>query len=114
MQWEFLIKRTMVNLQVITQDEKTANEIIDHLLKERFVLEGIIVENVSRKRLIGDEIKTEKGFLIKALAKALLFGSINDYIKKHFGGKDVLVYSIPIVHMDGEAQQLLRETTRTV
>jgi hypothetical protein len=104
----------MVNLQIITKDEQTAHEIIDHLLKERFVLEGILLENVTRKRVIDEEIVAENGFLIKALAKALLFKSINQYIQDHFGDRDVVMYTIPIVDMDWDAQQSLIASTKTV
>lgn len=105
----------MVNLQIITPDQHTANAIIDHLLNQKYVLEAILVENVFRKRLINEqEIKTENGYLIKALAKALLFKEINDYIKTKFKDADVIVYSIPIVDMDLNAQHALIHNTRTI
>lgn len=104
----------MVNLQIITKDQQTAHEIIDHLLIERFVLEGILIEDVTRKRITENGISSEKGYLIKALAKALLFKSINQYIQDHFSDKDVVVYSMPIVDMDWQVQKQLIDRTKTV
>lgn len=104
----------MVNLQIITNDENTAQMIIDHLIKERFVLEGILLENIQRKHMVNGEITTARSFLIKALAKALLFKSINQYIHDHFQDSDIVVYSIPIVDMDWDVQKSLINNTRTV
>jgi len=98
-------------LHVITQSEKQAKDVAHFLLKEKLVLDSLLMEKVlyiEEKDMVPHYVT-----LVKARTKHLLFNTIDEKLRQKYKDDMPILYSVPIVSMDkDQAQELVNLTAR--
>lgn len=99
----------MVILNIICNSKIQAEEVSNYLLKNNFVLEGIIMP-VEKFGPNG----SSNSWLITTKCKALLFNKINNYLREIYLVDMPLIYSNAIVNSDWEQSDKLIKNTAKV
>ncbi|CAN5412056.1 hypothetical protein BH23BAC1_BH23BAC1_34010 [soil metagenome] len=104
----------MILLHIITNEKEQAIEIVDYLVKEKLILDAIIMENITgRKRVGKGNFKSMDQTLIIGKTKALLFNTVDEQLREKYKKNMPVLYSIPIVNMDWEqANDLIKGTAK--
>ncbi len=98
----------MILLNVITEKESQAIEIVDFLITENLILEAVMLEKVTiRKKSEEGKIASKTQTLIMGKTKALLFNKIDELLKAKYPESMPVIYAVPIVHMDWEQSKKL-------
>ncbi|MCT4622094.1 MAG: divalent cation tolerance protein CutA [Schleiferiaceae bacterium] len=99
----------MITLRVCSPNKTTLISIANQLLKEKLVIDINLVADISRLKRTKGQLKESIVHEMQAKTKALLFPTIDEYIRKNFSPVPE-IYSSPIVHMDWEqSHQLVKE-----
>lgn len=105
----------MILAHIIAHNRTQALEIINILMDEKLLLQAAASEKeIYEKKSDDGELICEKKTLIIGKTKALLFSEINNVLKKHFSQNMPMLYAVPIIYMDEELANLLRENTAKV
>ncbi len=105
----------MILAHIIAHNRTQALEIINLLMDEKLLLQAAVSEKeIYEKKSDDGELICENKTLIIGKTKALLFTIINNVLKKHFSENMPMLYAVPIVYMDEELANLLRENTAKV
>ena len=104
----------MILLHIISDDEEQAIEIVDFLMEESLLLEGVISEKVLvRKKETFGKSESVAQTLIMGKTKALLFNTIDEILRDKYKKNCPVIYAIPIVQMDWEqSKQLVNEVSK--
>lgn len=102
----------MILVHIITNGKKQALDIVQMLTEQKLMLHAII----SKKTVYeyDHELLKKKQFLIIGQTKGLLFKKINEQLRIAYSHKMPLLYSVPIIYMDDEQTELIREFTAKV
>ncbi|WP_299431413.1 hypothetical protein [uncultured Aquimarina sp.] len=100
----------MVKIFIIPKSKSQTDEIIEFLLRGKYLLTVTIIENCVQAR-IDAKSKTSKlnRTLISGIVKSLQFNNLNDRLRKMFGSNMPVLYSIPIVHMDPQQSETIAD-----
>ncbi|MFD0798970.1 hypothetical protein ACFQZJ_15970 [Maribacter chungangensis] len=105
----------MILAHIMATDRVQALEIIDLLMDKKLLLQAAVSEKtIYQKKTEKGELVSEHRTLIIGKTKGLLFSAINKELKKHFVENMPMLYSVPIIYMDEELADLLRENTAKV
>ncbi len=99
----------MIFLRIASSSESVIENIAKHLLKERMVIDVNIKRNIERLVYTDSQFHTSHTSLMTCKTKGLLFSKIDDHIRNIFPEENLEIYSLPIVHMDWEDTQHLKE-----
>jgi uncharacterized protein involved in tolerance to divalent cations len=104
----------MIQLYVITKDEKMAGKIASELVKEKFAVAVRVDYNQHYFFLNDKDLPDERiVHVVMGLTKALLFNECLDFIHSRFD-KNIFVYSIPITQANDALSDIVRNSTRKV
>jgi uncharacterized protein involved in tolerance to divalent cations len=96
-------------------DRTQALEIINLLMDKKLLLQAAVSEKtIYQRKTESGKLISESRTLIIGKTKGLLFTAINKELKKHFFENMPMLYAVPIIYMDEELAQLLRENTAKV
>ena len=104
----------MILVHILTSDEQQGEEIADFLVEERLVVDAFITRGTKRMRDEAGNVISEPQMLIRGKTKALLFNTIDQSLQEKYGAKIPTIYSVPIVHMDWDQSEELKEQTKQV
>ncbi|WP_282048484.1 divalent cation tolerance protein CutA [Maribacter aquivivus] len=100
---------------IIVNKKKQAKEIAQLLLAQNLIYSASIsTKKVFSKNLKTGEIDYEKQTIIEGKTKALLFSTINEILRVTYRTNMPLFYAVPIIYMDEEQTQSLRNQTAKV
>lgn len=105
----------MIQLHIICKDAQQAEEITTLLYEEQLVLNECIVNDVTGRH------PNDKGTLtsinevfIIATTKALLFNAIDELLQLKYPETMPIIYATPIVYMNMEQSEFLKNNTSKV
>lgn len=105
----------MILAHIIVKTKKQAKEIAELLLAKNLLFSAsITTKKVFRKSSITGEVNFEKQTIIEGKTKALLFSTINKILRVTYAENMPLLFAVPIIYMDEEQIQMLREQTAKV
>lgn len=104
----------MIALHLLSKSATQAEEIALFLLKEKLIVNAQIINNVTHLSTNKEEPDTTTAHLVIGKTKALLFQAIDDALRNIYKENLPEIYSLPIVNMDWEQSNYLRETTAKV
>ncbi|WP_396633121.1 divalent cation tolerance protein CutA [Maribacter sp. R86514] len=105
----------MILARIIVKTKKQAEEIARLLLTQKLIYSANIISNKAfNKNEENGEITFEKKTIIEGKTKALLFTTINKVLRQKYPENMPLIYAVPIIYMDDEQIQLLRDQTAKI
>jgi len=105
----------MILGHIIVKKKKQAKEIVKLLLAQDLIYSASIsTKKVFSKNLETGEIGYEKQTIIEGKKKALLFSTINQILRITYPKSMPMLYIVPIIYMDAEQTQKLRNQTAKV
>jgi uncharacterized protein involved in tolerance to divalent cations len=105
----------MILAHIMAVNRSQALEIVDLLMDKELLFQAAISEKtIYRRKTEGGKLISEHRTLIIGKTKGLLFNTINKELKKYFFVDMPMLYAVPIIYMDEELAQLLRENTAKV
>ena len=105
----------MILAHIMAIDRVQALEIINLLMDKELLFQAAISEKtIYRRKAESGKLICEHRTLIIGKTKGLLFTAINKELKKRFVENMPMLYSVPIIYMNEELAQLLRENTAKV
>ncbi|GEM_PF-1188315 len=105
----------MILAHIIATDRIQALEIVNLLMDKKLLLQAAVSEKtIYQRKTKSGKLISESRTLIIGKTKGLLFSTINKELKKHFFENMPMVYAVPIIYMDEELANLLRENTAKV
>lgn len=100
---------------IAVKNKKQAKEIAKLLLAQDLIYSASIsTKKIFSKNLDAGEISYEKQTIIEGKTKALLFSAINQILRITYPENMPMFYAVPIVYMDAEQTQTLRDQTAKV
>ena len=103
----------MILLHIISDDEEQAIEIANFLIEKDLILDATLLEKVSIRKKINNQIESMNKTLIMGKTKAILFDVINELLKEKYKENMPVIYSLPIVFMDWEeSKELANEVAK--
>jgi len=103
----------MILLHIISDDEEQAIEIANFLIDKDLILDATLLEKVSIRKKINNQIESMNKTLIMGKTKAILFDVINELLKEKYKENMLVIYSLPIVFMDWEeSKELANEVAK--
>jgi uncharacterized protein involved in tolerance to divalent cations len=103
----------MILLHIISDDEEQAIEIANFLIEKDLILDTTLLEKVSMRKKINNQIESMNKTLIIGKTKAILFDAINELLKEKYKENMPVIYSLPIVFMDWEeSKELANEVAK--
>jgi uncharacterized protein involved in tolerance to divalent cations len=103
----------MILLHIISDDEEQAIEIANFLIEKDLILDTTLLEKVSMRKKINNQIESMSKTLIMGKTKAILFDAINELLKEKYKENMPVIYSLPIVFMDWEeSKELANEVAK--
>jgi uncharacterized protein involved in tolerance to divalent cations len=104
----------MVLLHIIVEEMDQALEIADFLVKEKLILNAVILEKVIARQAGEDgSFQSQNQILIMGKTKALLFNSVDEQLRAKYPQNMPVLYSLPIVNMDWEqSNELIQRTAK--
>lgn len=100
---------------ITVKNKKQAKKIAKLLLAQDLIYSASIsTKKVFRKNLNTGEIGYEKQTIIEGKTKALLFNTINQILRVNYPENMPMLYAVPIIYMDAEQTQTLRDQTAKV
>jgi uncharacterized protein involved in tolerance to divalent cations len=103
----------MILLHIISDDEEQAIEIANFLIEKDLILDATLLEKVSIRKKINNQIESMNKTLIMGKTKAILFDVINELLKEKYKENMLVIYSLPIVFMDWEeSKELANEVAK--
>lgn len=105
----------MILAHIAVQKRKQAKEIAKLLLQKNLIFSArISTKKIFEKNQRTGLIHFKKQTIVSGKTKALLFNNINQLLKKTYPATMPMVYAVPIIYMDEEQIQLLRNQTAKV
>lgn len=105
----------MIQLHIICNDTEQAKEITTLLFEEQLVLNEIIVNDVTGRHPNDDgQLTSIEEVLIIATTKALLFRAIDELLQLKYPNNMPIIYATPIVYMNNEQNDYLKNNTAKV
>ncbi|APY09052.1 hypothetical protein BWZ20_12400 [Winogradskyella sp. J14-2] len=105
----------MIQINIITKDREQAEEITTLLFEERLVVNEFIINDMTgRNPNERGNLTSEKEVLIVGTTKALLFNAIDQLLQLKYGEHMPIIYAIPIVYINSEQSDYLRQNTAKV
>lgn len=101
----------MIIFNVITKDRAHAEQIMQHLLHEKYA-ETVQLDLESINFFENNQVIMRSSIKLSFITKALLYKDIEDAIEKLFPKHDFLIYSIPITQMNDVYANELRTYLR--
>ena len=101
----------MISLKITVSNIENAEEIVDFLLAEKMILEAVVTEKVTLRKI---ESSVSDAVQISAITKALLFKTINTSIREISRDPNLTIYSLPVLDMDWDKQKELIDNTLSV
>ena len=102
----------MVLVHIICKHQKQCDEIITFLLESKLVLDAWVSEKaVFMNREDQYKGRKKRQILIMCKTKALLFNTINDALSEKYPKNMPTLYCIPIVYMNAQQAERLRNET---
>lgn len=100
----------MVKIFIVPNSKSQTDEIIEFLLRGKYLLTAMLIENCVLKQ-IETNSKTKKlnRTLISGVIRSLQFTNLNDRFREMFGANMPVLYSIPIVHMDPQQSEAIAD-----
>jgi len=107
--------QNMVQLHIICRDSEQAKEITTLLYEEKLVLNEIIVNDVTGRHPDDNgELTSIEEVLIIGTTKALLFKAIDELLQLKYPETMPIIYATPIVYMNAEQSEHLKNNTSKV
>lgn len=105
----------MIQLNIISQSLEQAKDITSLLHKKQLVVnEFMIKEVIGRHPNDQGELTNIEEVLIVGTTKALLFNDIDQLLQEHFPEDMPILYATPIVYMNSDQSDDLRNNTAKV
>lgn len=105
----------MILAHIIVRDKEQTMDIIKLLTaKDLLYSAGISTKKIYKKNKKTGVLEYLEQTLIIGKTKSLLFSVINKLLKEKYPEKMPMLYAIPIIHMDEEQLDILREHTAKV
>ncbi|WP_299227675.1 hypothetical protein [uncultured Psychroserpens sp.] len=105
----------MVQLHIISKNIDQANEITTMLHEKDLVMnEYILKEVIGRYPNEKGHLSNSHDVLIVATTKALLFNPINKLLREKYRSDMPIIYAVPIVYMDEQQTEDLKNGTAKV
>ncbi|WP_299215052.1 hypothetical protein [uncultured Aquimarina sp.] len=100
----------MVKIFIIPKSKSQTDEIIEFLLRGKYLLTVIITEHCVQAK-IDAKSRTNRlnRTLISGIIKSLQFNNLNNRLREMFGSNMPVLYSIPIVHMDPQQSEAIAD-----
>ena len=105
----------MVLVHIICKHQKQCDEIISYLLESKLVLDAWVSEKavfMSREDQYRGNRKRQ--ILIMCKTKALLFNQIDEALTEKYPKNMPMLYCVPIIYMNPQQAQRLRDQTAKV
>ena len=100
---------------IIAKNKKHAKEIAKLLLAQDLIYSASIsTKKVFSKNIVTGKVEYEKLTIIEGKTKALLFSTINQMLRVTYPENMPMFYAVPIIYMDAEQTQTLRNQTAKV
>ncbi len=98
-------------LQMVSTNEALLEEIAEYLLAEKLLYNVMLREVFDYRTGDGNGgIVTTQRYGLKGISKSLLFGRINELLRKKYKDKMPLLYSEPIILIDPEQTDVIAES----
>ena len=105
----------MILAHITVSEKEQAKEIAKLLLEKNLIFSASIsIKKIFTKNKVTGLIEYNKQTLIEGKTKALLFRKINKVLREAYPKNMPIFYAVPIVYMDEEQTQLLRNQTAKV
>ncbi len=105
----------MILAHIIVRDKDQTMDIITLLTQHDLIFNACISsKKVYEKNRKSGVLEHHEQTLIIGKTKALLFSKINDLLKEKYQKNMPMFYAVPIIYMDEEQTQLLRDHTAKV
>ncbi|MGB3143691.1 MAG: divalent cation tolerance protein CutA [Maribacter sp.] len=105
----------MILVHIAIRKKKDAKVIAKLLLAQNLIFSAsIATKKIFEKNPTTDEIENRRETIITGKTKALLFNTINELLRNKYPDNMPMVYAVPIIYMDSEQTQLLRNQTAKV
>jgi uncharacterized protein involved in tolerance to divalent cations len=102
----------MIQLHIISNTKKQAREVADWLIYERLAVSATMVQEViTHKSDAEGKAGVFDQFLLLAKTRASLFSEIDRLLREKYPDELPSIYAVPIVAMDWEQANHLREAT---
>ncbi|TSE04103.1 MULTISPECIES: hypothetical protein [Aquimarina] len=100
----------MVKIWIIPKSKSQADEIVEFLLRGKYLLTVMILENcvlakIDRKNQTHRLNKT----LISGIIRSLQFNNLNDRLRKMYPSNMPILYSVPIIQMDPQQSEAIAD-----
>lgn len=104
----------MVLVNILSNDVSQIEEITVKLLQLKLIATANIDHNRERVEIVNGQVQKRTVNLLTCTTKALLFESINNFLKENYSHNLPELYSTAIVHMDWSLSKFLAESTEKV
>lgn len=104
----------MVLVNILSNDVSQIEEITIKLLQLKLIATANIDHNRERIEMVNGQVQKRTVNLLTCTTKALLFESINNFLKQNYPDNLPELYSTAIVHMDWSLSKFLVENTEKV
>lgn len=105
----------MVLTHILTDSKEQALNCIDILLDKKLLLDATLSEKTTYfKNKTSRKLESKSNVLIIGRTKALLFQSIDQELKKNYPKNMPGLYAVPIVYMNEDQSDEIREKTAKI
>jgi uncharacterized protein involved in tolerance to divalent cations len=104
----------MVLVHILSNDITQIEEVTVKLLQLKLIATANIDRDRERIEIVNGQIQKRTVNLLTCTTKALLFETINNFLKENYPNNLPELYSTAIVHMDWTLSKFLAENTEKV
>ncbi|MGB5437130.1 MAG: hypothetical protein WBM98_14640 [Maribacter sp.] len=105
----------MVLTHILTDTKEQALNCIDILLDKKLLLDASLSEKTTYfKNESSHKLESKSNILIIGRTKALLFQSIDQVLQKYYPNNMPSLYAVPIVYMNDDQSDAIREKTAKI
>ena len=91
----------MVKVFIIPEGKSQADEIIEFLLRGKYLITAMIIENYIEAKIDAkNQTSRSKKTVVSGIIRSLQFNNLNDRLREIYHSNMPILYSIPIIQMD--------------
>ncbi len=108
----FAEKNKMIQILIYVNEDKQAEDLLVHLLKQQLIAKGTLDKNNRAFFMMDGKVKEEIRTVVTVQTRATLFSTIEQQVLE-FLGQSVPIYSLPITQANSEFANFIRFNTLT-
>mgnify|MGYP000494914195 CR=1 FL=1 len=104
----------MVQICIIPENKSQTDEIVNFLLKGKYLLNTVIVDNCILAK-IDSKNRTARlnKTVISGIIRSLQFSNLNNRLREMYRYNMPVLYAVPIVHMDPDQSEAIADYVTT-